>query len=90
MQGTVKWYSGDRSRFGLGPFLIADGKIFVLSDDGVLTMLQATPQAYKQLEQKKVLPGHHSWAPMAVVAGRLLLRDDTILKCLDISKKANQ
>jgi len=91
-RGEVVWSSGPARKFGKdgGAYLIADDLVYLLDDDGVLTMLEATPQAYKPLEQRKVLPGHHSWAPMAIVAGRLLLRDDTVLKCLDVSKKSNQ
>ena len=33
----IIWSSGKTERFGLGPYLIADGKIFILSDDGILT-----------------------------------------------------
>ena len=37
LQGKVRWTSGMGHRFGLGPFMIADGKIFVMNDNGELT-----------------------------------------------------
>lgn len=82
--GEVVWTSGRERRFGLGPFLAADGKILVLSDDGVLTMIEATPEGYRQIAQADVLEGRDAWGPMALVEGRLLLRDSRTLKCLDV------
>ncbi len=82
------WSSGVANRFGLGPYLIADGKIFVLADDGVLTMLELSTQKYKQLDQARIIPdGTDAWGPMALVAGRLLLRDSHQLVCLDVAAK---
>jgi len=82
--GTVRWRSGSEHTFGLGPFLIADELIFVLDDDGVLTLAEARPDGYRQLARAKVLPGPEAWGPMALVNGRLLLRDLHRMVCLDV------
>jgi len=91
-RGEPVWISGGKHKFGKdgGSYVIADDLIFALNDDGVLTMMEATPQAYKPLAQAKILPGHHSWAPMALVAGRLLARDETLLVCLDVARKKDK
>jgi len=81
---TFVWLSGKTDRFGLGPYLVADDKLFVLSDDGVLTMLRASPSGYSRLARAKVLEGVDAWGPMALVSGRLLLRDSRRLICLDV------
>lgn len=78
------WASGKENRFGLGPFMIADGKFLILDDDGVLTMAEATTRGYVQLAQAKVLDGHDSWGPFALVDGMLLLRDTERMICLDM------
>lgn len=83
--GRQVWNSG-ASRFGLGPYIIADGKIFVVSDDGVLTMAKATNAGYQQLSQARILNGPDSWGPMALAGGRLIARDITKMVCLDIAK----
>jgi outer membrane protein assembly factor BamB len=82
--GTIAWRSGTENRFGLGPFLIADNKLFILNDDGELTMLQASTDSYRELAQHKVLDGHDAWGPMALVDGRLLLRDFEKFICIDL------
>jgi len=84
-----KWSSGKTERFGLGPFLAADGKILVLSDNGELTLLRASVTAYEVLQRRRVLDGHDAWAPMALVAGRLLLRDSKRMICLDLRADVN-
>ena len=75
------------NRFGLGPFMIADKKIFVMDDSGNLTMAQAAPDGFKPLAKAKVLDGHDSWGPMAIAGGRLIVRDLTRMVCLDLRKK---
>lgn len=82
------WSSGKTNRFGLGPYIVADDKFYVLSDDGVLTVLEASVTAYKQLEQAKVLDGVDAWGPMAIVNGRLLARDSHRMVCLDLRAPA--
>jgi len=84
--GKVRWTSGMSHTFGLGPFIIADGKILVLNDDGDLTMAAATPDAFQPLAQAKVLDGHDCWGPLAIAGGRLIVRDLTTLTCLDLRK----
>ena len=84
LKGNVLWTSGSGHRFGLGPYLIADGLIFVMNDSGLLALAEATPAGYNQLAQAQVLQGHESWAPMAIAGGRLILRDLTRMVCLDV------
>ncbi len=87
LEGKEVWKSGSRHKFGLGPYTIADGLIYVMDDHGLLTMAEATPDGFKMLAQAQVLDGHDAWGPMALVAGRLILRDLTKMVCLDVSKK---
>ena len=87
LQGKLIWASGMSHRFGLGPFLIAQGRIFVMDDNGELTMAQASPDGFHPLAHAKVLDGHDAWGPMALAGGRLIARDLTRLVCLDLRKK---
>jgi outer membrane protein assembly factor BamB len=79
------WTSGKDGRFGLGPYLIADNKMYVLSDDGTLTMIKPDGKKYIRLAQKKLFDGSDAWAPMALVDGRLLLRDSKTMYCVTIN-----
>jgi len=88
LNGKEVWRSGAEHRFlkARGPYLIADGLIYVLAEDGVLTMAEASPAGYKELGRAQVLDGPDAWGPMALVAGRLLARDTVRMVCLDVKK----
>ncbi len=88
VEGRQVWNSGSSNRFGLGPFFIADGVIFVLHDmNCTLHMIEASPSGYKELARAKVLNGHDAWAPMALVNGKLLVRDMTEMVCLKVGTR---
>lgn len=84
LDGERVWSSGHTARFGIGPYLLADGKIYVLSDDGTLVMAQASTSGYNELARAKVLPGPDAWAPMALADGVLVLRDRDTMIALDV------
>ncbi len=86
LDGKRLWTSGT-TRFGLGPYVIADDKIYALSDTGLLAVVQATNAGYKQLAQSRILTGSDAWAPIAVAGGRLIARDLTRMVCLDIGRR---
>ena len=74
-------------KFGLGPYTIANGLIYVMNDSGLLSLAEATPNGYVQLAQAKVLEGPESWGPMAVASGRLILRDMNRMICIDVTDR---
>lgn len=87
LSGKRKWNTSE-GKFGLGPYLIADGVILALEDEkGTLVMSEATPQSYKELARAKLLKGINAWAPMAMAEGRLILRDLTEMICVDLNAK---
>ena len=80
------WSSGKTTRFGLGPYLIADNKMFILSDDGTLTMIKPDTKSFKLLAEKKIFDGSDAWAPLAIADGKMLLRDSKTMFCIDLKK----
>lgn len=85
LDGETLWASGSVHRFGIGPYLIADGMILLLDDDAHLTMAEATPTGFRMQARTRVFPdGHEAWAPMALADGLLLLRDFTRMVALDV------
>ena len=83
--GKILWKSGTANKYGLGSYMIADGKIIILNDEGVLSFIEAKPDVFELITQAKVLDGHESWGPPALVGGRLIVRDLTSMVCLDVS-----
>jgi outer membrane protein assembly factor BamB len=82
--GTVRWSSGPTIRFGLGPYVLADGRIWALSDTGVLRVIRAAPEQFELLFETRILEGPDAWGPLAVADGFLMARDLTRLVCLDV------
>jgi len=85
--GKIIWSSGKTKRFGLGPYLVADDKFYILSDDGVLTIIKAISSKYEELAEFKILQGQDAWGPMVMVNGRLLARDSRTMVCVDMRAK---
>jgi outer membrane protein assembly factor BamB len=69
------WSSGPEVRFGLGPYLIADNKLFILNDDGVLTIAKPDIKKFIKVDEVKLFDGQDAWAPLAVADGYMVLRD---------------
>ena len=84
--GKIRWTSSSAHKFGMGPYTIINNLLYVMNDEGYLTVAMATPEAYTQLTAAQVLQGHESWGPMAFVSGRLIVRDLTDMTCLDITE----
>jgi len=85
LEGNVLWTSGSTHKFGLGPYTIINGLLYVMDDHGKLTLTEATPTGYVQLAEADVLEGIDAWGPMALASNRLIVRDLTKMICLDIS-----
>ena len=87
LSGKPTWESGAAHRFGSGPYLLNQDLLFVLNEEGVLTLTEASTTGYKQLAQSKVLAGPDAWGPMALADGRLIVRDVGQMVCLDVTGK---
>jgi outer membrane protein assembly factor BamB len=79
-------YNSGRDKFGHGPYMIADGLIYLMDNGGKLTMAEASTRQYRPLGQFQVFEhGHDAWGPMALVDGRLIVRDMTRMTCLNVA-----
>jgi len=85
LEGNVVWTSTSVNTFGSGPYAIADGLLYVMDDNGVLTIVEPGASGYNPLARAKVLDGIESWGPMAFASGRLIVRDLNRMVCLDVA-----
>ncbi len=81
----VVWSSGKTERFGLGPFIVARDQLILLNDDGTLITAAASPEGFRPILRAKILDGRDAWAPIAIAAGRILLRDSHRMVCLEVN-----
>ncbi|GDY07082.1 alcohol dehydrogenase [Planctomycetia bacterium] len=80
--GERKW---QEARFGKGNLIAADGKLFITTMKGELVLARATPDRYNELGRATVLESTRQ-AP-ALSNGRLFLRDDKEIVCLDVRNR---
>ncbi len=76
--------SGREERFGLGPYLVADQRIWVVDDQGVLSVFEFVEEQFRKLAAHRVLPGYDAWGPLAIANGLMILRDATSMACIDL------
>jgi outer membrane protein assembly factor BamB len=89
MNGRELWTSAWKASFGLGGYTLADGKFYVVEGDtGIVRMLDASADEYRELGRVEILDGPEAWAPPVIAHGKLLVRDLDTLVCLDISETA--
>lgn len=83
---TPIWTSGKEARFGLGPYIFADNKFFIVDDDGTLTIATVSKSGFNVLDEYRVIEGHDAWGPIAIADGYLLMRDSKKMVCLDVRR----
>lgn len=86
-KGNVLWRNRTRTKFGDGPYIIADNKILAVNDHGLLICAEATPEQWTPLFEKQILDGHECWGPPALVNGRMILRSIDKMICIDLRKE---
>jgi outer membrane protein assembly factor BamB len=83
--GEIAWR--DRS-VGKGSLVYADGHLYCLSENGVVGLVEATPEGYREKGRFRIpqdsLP---TWAHPVVAGGRLYLRDQDTIYAYDVREK---
>lgn len=88
LDGAMKWKTKDAwfsTTFERGPLMMADGLILNLDGKkGTLHLIDPSPEGYKEIASVKILGGREIWSPMALSSGKLLVRSQHEMKCLDL------
>ncbi|HEV3263813.1 MAG TPA: PQQ-binding-like beta-propeller repeat protein [Gemmataceae bacterium] len=81
--GKVRW---TQEGFGCGSMVVAGGNLIVLTEDGDLVLIEATPRAYRE-KARAVLLTKPCRALIALANGRLYARDGKKLVCVNLEKQ---
>jgi outer membrane protein assembly factor BamB len=83
--GKVLW----RNRsVGKGSVIYAEKRLYVLSEDGVMGLVEANPAEYKEISRFEIAKGQWpTWSPPVISDGRLYLREQDTLISYDIKAK---
>jgi hypothetical protein len=87
LDGQVKWKTGDEAAFVRGGSILADGLLLSTDGNRMLYLLEPDPSGFKPLASAELLEQGNNWAPLALVDGRLLIRDQKTLKCLAVAQQ---
>jgi hypothetical protein len=102
MEGEIKWKTKRSPEFTKGSMILADGLILASDGARSLFLVEPDPSGFKQLATAELFPEaaagsendmasrvggrNQNWAPMALADGKLLIRDQTRLKCVKVTQ----
>jgi outer membrane protein assembly factor BamB len=78
--GEQRWKGG---RYGYGQVLLAGGHLVVLTEDGDLALVRATPARHQEIARFHVLDGK-TWNVPAIAGGYLLVRNLAEMAAFDL------
>jgi len=79
--GKEKW---SQKGFAKGSLLLADGHLIIFSENGLLALAEATPEAYREKARAQILEGR-TWTMPSLAGGRLYLRNQAVMVSLAIA-----
>jgi outer membrane protein assembly factor BamB len=88
MDGQVKWKTGEDPPFNKGGAILADGLLLSTDGNTRLYLVDPDPSGFKPLASAELLEAGENWAPLALVDGMLLIRDQKNLKCVAVARQA--
>jgi outer membrane protein assembly factor BamB len=94
MDGQVKWKTGRSPLFDKGGTIVADGLLLSTDGSSKLYLIEPDPSAFKPIATAELLKAEsgdqrfptQNWAPLALIDGKLLIRDQSRLMCIKVAK----
>jgi outer membrane protein assembly factor BamB len=87
LDGQVKWKTGEEPPFSKGGAVLADGLLLAVDGNTKLYLIEPDPAGFKPVASAELLEPGNNWAPIALVDGKLLIRDQKQLKCVQVAQK---
>jgi outer membrane protein assembly factor BamB len=84
LDGNVKWRTKRSPNFDKGGAILADGLLLTCDGNRAIYLIQPSPDGFKPLAHAELLETRMSWAPLALSDGKLLVRDQSQMKCLAV------
>ncbi len=81
--GKVMW---SQPGFGQGNVILVGNRLVALAEDGNLVVIEATPDAYKEIARTKVFDDK-CWTTPAFADGKIYVRSISQSVCFDVSEK---
>ena len=88
MDGQIKWKTGDEPAFNKGGAILVDGLLLSVDGNKMLYLIEPDSSGFKPLASAELLEQGENWAPIALVDGKLLIRDQKNLKCVSVAQQS--
>jgi len=85
MDGQVKWSTDTKPPFTRGGAILADGLLLTTDGNTKIYLVDPTPTGFKPIASATILEAGDNWAPLALADGKLLVRGQTQMKCLQVA-----
>jgi hypothetical protein len=86
MDGKVRWKTDQQPPFVRGGSILAEGLLLTTDGNTKLYLIEPSPSGFKPLASAVVLEAGDNWAPLALAGGKLLIRGQKELKCLQVAQ----
>ncbi len=96
MDGELMWRTRRSPDFNKGSMILAEGLILATDGNKTLYLIEPDPSGFKPLASAEMLVaetnaeaaryGVQNWGPLALSDGKLLIRDQSQLKCVKVTK----
>jgi len=81
--GKLMWRG---KKYSYGRILLVDQKLLILGHSGVLSVIDATPEEFREISSRQLLSDARCWNGPAFVNGYLLARNGEQIACFDFGK----
>lgn len=81
--GKLQWKGG---RYGYGQVMLAGDRLIVLTEDGDVVLVNATPERHEEVARFSAIEGK-TWSHPVIAGGRLLVRNLREMAAFDIRPK---
>ena len=89
LEGNMKWRTKDTKKlpnFERGGLLLVDNMILNFDGKtGILHLVDPSPDGYQEIARANIFKGKQMWSPMALSNGKLVLRSQEEIRCLDLN-----
>jgi outer membrane protein assembly factor BamB len=82
--GKLKWRG---RKYGYGRVLLADDKLIILGNTGILSVVEANPEKFVEVYSGQLLGNARCWNGPALTGGYLLARNGQEIACFDWAKR---
>ncbi|MDA7756505.1 PQQ-like beta-propeller repeat protein [Opitutales bacterium] len=81
--GKLMWRG---KKYSYGRILLVDQKLLILGHSGVLSVIDSTPEEFREISSRQLLSNARCWNGPAFVNGYLLARNGEQIACFDFGK----